>query len=319
MPRRLGWRWSSSRCPGPCTRSCPRDVPRALRHPSEHGLNKSPNVQVHNPRSSTRSPFHPVDEPGVDPGPSRSSSPLEPVQRAGHAARLQLGVGSLESSRPGRIPVPRSPRLHRAGCRHPRDRGYGSLRTGKVLRLGTLGCVTAAITFELCGPLWGISDGRWPRCGPGEAGPLRRYSSCCGDEEAARQSRLLAVVDRVRHLCGQSRRRSPVRHCRRSIFTLAMLLLRAPALGGSGPVIRPVVDLAISAIAGAALAAPLILPGLQLGQGSNRSAVGPDLFPKGLPPKDFFHLIFQGFDGLPVLHSQWFGLSAYAATLPTSG
>ena len=98
------------------------------------------------------------------------------------------------------------------------------------------------------------------------------------------------------------------------IFTLAMLLRRAPALGGSGPVIRPVVDLAISAIAGAALAAPLILPGLQLGQGSNRSAVGPDLFPKGLPPKDLFHLIFQGFDGLPVLHSQWFGLSAYAAT-----
>ena len=76
----------------------------------------------------------------------------------------------------------------------------------------------------------------------------------------------------------------------------------------------PLIDLGISAIAGAALAAPLILPGLQLGQGSNRTAVGPDLFPKGLPPKELFHLIFQGFDGLPVLHSQWFGLSAYAAT-----
>ena len=67
-------------------------------------------------------------------------------------------------------------------------------------------------------------------------------------------------------------------------------------------------------LAGTALAAPLILPGLQLAKGSNRTVVGPSLLPKGLPPKEVVHLIFQGFDGLPVLHSQWFGLSTYEAT-----
>ena len=77
--------------------------------------------------------------------------------------------------------------------------------------------------------------------------------------------------------------------------------------------IRPVADLGLSAFAGAALAAPLILPGLQFA-GSNRTVVGPDLFPKGLPPKELLHLIFQGFDGLPLSDSQWFGLSAYEAT-----
>ncbi len=49
-------------------------------------------------------------------------------------------------------------------------------------------------------------------------------------------------------------------------------------------------------------------------RGSNRTVVGPDLFPKGLPPNELLHLIFQGFDGLPLLHSQWFGLSAYEVT-----
>ena len=52
------------------------------------------------------------------------------------------------------------------------------------------------------------------------------------------------------------------------------------------------------------VAAPLILPGLQVAKVSNRTVVGPALFPKGLPPKELFHLIFQGFDGLPVLGSQ---------------
>ena len=38
------------------------------------------------------------------------------------------------------------------------------------------------------------------------------------------------------------------------------------------------------------------------------------MFPKGLPPQELLHLIFQGFDGLPLLHSQWFGVSAYEVT-----
>ena len=67
-------------------------------------------------------------------------------------------------------------------------------------------------------------------------------------------------------------------------------------------------------IAGSALSAPLILPGLQFARGSNRSVVGPALAPKGLPPQELLHFVFQGFDGLPLVHNQWFGISAYEFT-----
>ena len=195
--------------------------------------------------------------------------------------------------------------------------GTGIYVLGKVLRLGMLGCMTAAIAFALSGPFMGnlgwplssvMSWGGWPFAGVvlvlrGEKRPpaivflavVIAFAIYAGDPEESRAAR-----NRGSHLhFGDAAR-------------------RVPALGGSGPIIRPVADLGISAIAGAALGAPLILPGLQLAKGSNRSVVGPYLFPKGLPPKELVHLIFQGFDGLPVLHSQWFGLSTYAATLRLS-
>ena len=191
--------------------------------------------------------------------------------------------------------------------------GTGTYVLGKVLRLGMLGCMTAAITFELCGPL--MANLGWPLASVWSWGGWAFAAILLVLRGTKRPQAIafLAIVIAFAIYAGNPEDEA-LFAMSAVIFTLAMLLRRSPALGGSGPVIRPVVDLGISAIAGAALAAPLILPGLQLGQGSNRSAVGPDLFPKGLPPKDLFHLIFQGFDGLPVLHSQWFGLSAYAAT-----
>ena len=79
-----------------------------------------------------------------------------------------------------------------------------------------------------------------------------------------------------------------------AIFALAMLLLRVPALGGSGPVIRPVFDLGLSVLAGSALAAPLILPGLQFAKGSNRNVVGPALAPEGPASPGVASLHFPG-------------------------
>ena len=45
------------------------------------------------------------------------------------------------------------------------------------------------------------------------------------------------------------------------VFLVVLLVLRAPWLGGSGPLLRPITDLAVAAVAGAALGAPLALPG----------------------------------------------------------
>ena len=93
------------------------------------GLNKVSNVKVHNSspldQISLFIPWTNLVWTQVHQG---HLPPVEPLQRAGHASRVQLGVGALQPSRPHRIPVPRSARLHRSSGRHRRDRGHGRLR-----------------------------------------------------------------------------------------------------------------------------------------------------------------------------------------------
>jgi hypothetical protein len=191
--------------------------------------------------------------------------------------------------------------------------GSGVYVLGKMLRLGALGCTTAAIAFELSGAFMGNLG--WPLASVWSWGGwlFAAMLLVLRGEKRSKSIVLLAVVIALAIYAGNPEDEILLA-ISSAIFALAMLLFNVPALGGSGPVRRPAVDLGISAVAGALLAAPLILPGLLLAGGSNRTAVGPDLFPKGLPPKELVHLIFQGFDGLPLLHSQWFGLSAYEVT-----
>ena len=72
--------------------------------------------------------------------------------------------------------------------------------------------------------------------------------------------------------------------------------------------------------AGVALGAPLLLPGLQVIAGSERGAPGgdPGEILKGnpaLPVHNLTHLVFQGFDGLPIVGSHWFGyVGGYSET-----
>ena len=71
------------------------------------GLNKVPEPQ--GPQLIDLGPdltVHPLDEPGVDPSASGPSAAVEPIQRVRDAAGLQLGVGSLQPPRPGRVRVP---------------------------------------------------------------------------------------------------------------------------------------------------------------------------------------------------------------------
>ncbi len=191
--------------------------------------------------------------------------------------------------------------------------GTGVYVLGKVLRLGALGCMTAAIVFELSGPFIGYLG--WPLSSVMSWGGwlLAALIMVLRGEKRARAIALLAIVIAFAIYAGDPEG-VLLLALAAGVFTLTMLLLRASLFGGSGPVIRPVTDLVVSAVVGTALAAPLILPGLQLATGSNRTVVGPALFPKGLPPNELLHLIFQGFDGLPLLHSQWFGLSVYEGT-----
>jgi len=191
--------------------------------------------------------------------------------------------------------------------------GTGVYTFGKVLRLGILGCMTAAIVFELSGPFIGLLG--WPlssvMCWGGWL--FAGVTMVLRGDNRARAIVVVAVVFAFANYAGDPEG-VLLLGLSAAAFASAMLLLRAPALGGSGPVVRPVFDLGLSVIAGSALAAPLILPGLEIARGSNRSVVGPALGPKGLPPQELLHFIFQGFDGLPLSHSEWFGVSAYQFT-----
>lgn len=94
------------------------------------------------------------------------------------------------------------------------------------------------------------------------------------------------------------------------VFLVVVLAQRAPRFGTSEPILRPVVDLAIGGVAGAGLAAPLLLPGIQIVGESVRSASG-NYASLTTPDHGVLQLFFQGFDGLPLAGSQWFGRLSY--------
>ena len=96
------------------------------------------------------------------------------------------------------------------------------------------------------------------------------------------------------------------------VFVLVILASRTPRLGSSGPILRPVVDLVIGGVVGALLAAPLLLPGVQLIGQSRRSGSNYDYLTT--PDHGVLQLFFQGFDGLPVAGSHWFGSLTYQWT-----
>jgi hypothetical protein len=98
------------------------------------------------------------------------------------------------------------------------------------------------------------------------------------------------------------------------VFTMLILKLRADDPRRS---LRPLIDLGVATVAGAALSAPLALPGLQVLTRSTRNSgtlftateVG-----RALPPHDLVHLLVQGYNGLPLAGNQVFGDAVYTDT-----
>ncbi len=83
------------------------------------------------------------------------------------------------------------------------------------------------------------------------------------------------------------------------LFAVAVLILRVPKLGGSGPILKPLFDLAVASVAGLALAAPLALPGYQVAAVAIRTFEG-STFGRQVAwtYQDLGHLAFQGLDGV---------------------
>jgi hypothetical protein len=188
--------------------------------------------------------------------------------------------------------------------------GGGVYLLGRVLRLGVLGATTAATVYELSGPFMGWLG--WPNASAMSwAGWLFAMAILIvRGRHRSRDIALFAVFLACAIYAGQPET-VVLFGMALAVFTVVFLGLRGRRAHPRAPVLRPVLDLAVAAVAGAALSAPLALPGLQL---ASTSVVRVVSSYGALPPYDLRNLLFQGFDGLPVAGNRWFGNSIYPET-----
>ena len=188
--------------------------------------------------------------------------------------------------------------------------GGGVYLLGRVLGLGVLGATTAATVYELSGPFMGWLG--WPNASAMSwAGWLFATAILIvRGRHRSRDIALFAVFLACAVYAGQPETVVLIAMAL-VVFTVVFLGLRGRRAQPRPPVLRPVLDLAVAAVAGAALSAPLALPGLQL---ASTSVVRVVSSYGALPPHDLRNLLFQGFDGLPVAGNRWFGNSIYPET-----
>ena len=180
--------------------------------------------------------------------------------------------------------------------------GTGVYVLGRVMHLGTMACAFGATVYELSGPVMGWLG--WPQATTmAWAGwMIAAAILVIRGRHRARAVVLLAVVVACAIYAGQP----DVYGFLGLSLVIVVAVLLVARRAGSASTRRSIVDLTLGVVAGAALAAPLLLPGLQvLGQSDRKltTAVGD----KALPLHNLSHVIFSSFDGIPVHGSQTFG------------
>ncbi len=186
--------------------------------------------------------------------------------------------------------------------------GTGVYVLARLLRIGVLGSVLAATVYELSGQF--MANLGWP---------LSSVMSWAGwlfvaailvvrGRRRPRDVALFAVVLAFAVYAGYPEA-VIILSVALTVFLVVFLAMRATWLRGSGPILRPVVDLVVAAVAGIALSLPLALPGLQIASESVRNAALPvtGIGGQTLIAHDVLHLILPGFDGLPWQGSTYFG------------
>ena len=151
--------------------------------------------------------------------------------------------------------------------------GSGLYVLGRVLGLGILGCAMAATVYELSGTFMGWLG--WPVAGVMSwAGWLlaaailvmrgRRRGVARGGFAVVFAFALYAGHPETVVLLGVAV----------VVFLVVFLVVRRLRPGVGGPVLRPAFDLVVAAVIGLALAAPLVLPGVQVIVGSINNVRG---------------------------------------------
>jgi hypothetical protein len=176
--------------------------------------------------------------------------------------------------------------------------GSGAYVLGRVLGMGAVASAAVGTVFELSGPItawlgypfpsvmswagWIIALGLLLLQGRHRAGYIVALALCVAFS-----------------LYGGAPEGVVVLVLAIAVFFTVMLLSRTRWLGGSGPILRPGIDLVAATVAGGALAAPFALPGIQLARESVRGLSGSS---GALPPHVLIFLGFQSFGGLPIYH-----------------
>lgn len=174
--------------------------------------------------------------------------------------------------------------------------GTGAYVFCRMLRVSVLGCMMAGTLYELSGPFMNWLG--WPNAAVMSwAGWLFAAALLViRGSHRVRAITLFAVFLACAIYAGFPE----------ALFMLAVsllifvgvtLALRTHSLAGTGPFLRPVIDMALAVGAGVALGAPLLLPGLQLVADSVRRL---GHFPRAFPLHDLTHVLFQGFDPVTV-------------------
>jgi hypothetical protein len=177
--------------------------------------------------------------------------------------------------------------------------GTGAYFFGKVLRLHPVACVFAGTTWVLSGPLFGYLGL-----------PDTAVMSWAGWQFAAvvlivRGTRrfwstVLFAVSLAFSIFAGNPQIEILILLPLALFAAVMLLYRTAALRGSGPIRRPIVDLVIAFVVGGILAAPLVLPGVQLVDAAIRRGAP---VVSANPLSQVLGIIFQSFWGQPLAGS----------------
>lgn len=195
--------------------------------------------------------------------------------------------------------------------------GTGAYFLASVLGVGVIGAAMAGTVFELSGDVMAWLG--WPHAAVMSlSGWLFAFAILIvRGRHRARDTVIFAVGTALAIYAGEPEIFT-ILALSLVVFVVCMIAVEQRGSGGSWRrSLRPLLDMSLGAIAGIALAAPLVLPGIQILSGSTRSSgtlltsteVG-----RSLPPHDLVHLLVQGYNGLPLAGNHVFDDTIYMDT-----
>ena len=188
--------------------------------------------------------------------------------------------------------------------------GTGVYVLSRMLHLGVLAAAMAGTVFELSGPFFSTLG--WPISSVMSwVGWLFAFAILIvRAKHRIRDGTIFAVIVACAIYAGQPDTLA-VLVLLFAVFIGVLLLMRALSSGDSRTVVRPLGDLGLAWVAGAALGAPLLLPGLQIASQATRLT---DLNSVAIRPADIVHVVFSSFDGTSVFGSEYFGDVGFVPT-----